>query len=106
MLLAACQEPCAYFAPIIARFGESAYLVRFSLSLAEILVHLIPVAEIVPDDRVHIGELERRLVLDDLLGWPFPVVATDDEIEEYASLADANGPAAVNAQRCGIGGNR
>jgi hypothetical protein len=68
-LIAARQQLGAEFATVwLLTFDLPSQLGSFGLAFAEICPHLVLVTEIVGDDGVDIGQVERRIGVDDAFG--------------------------------------
>src|SRR5215213_9289939 len=73
-----------------ARFYFSADLVALSAPGREVLVHLAAVLQVVADDGVDVGQVERRVLLDNLLGRGALVEGVDHRIQRDARAPDAD----------------
>ena len=74
------------------------------LPLLEIGLYVVPVSQVVTDDRVDIGQIQRGVLIDDLFCRGSLVEGHDDTIERHPCLADMNHPVLVSSERDKPGG--
>src|SRR5947209_3686969 len=88
------------------RFNLLLELSRLPTSLLQIDIDLLTMPEVVRDHRVHVGELQRRILEDDLLGRAPVVERADHRIQCYACSADTNDAILVYLERWWLCGER
>ena len=88
------EQAVAYAGRIAAFFVLSTHLLATPGPVAEVTIDLGPMAEVVADDRIHVGQSERRVLLHDLFRRRSLTESGDNRVQR-----DAGGPNAHHAVR-------